>query len=65
MTLVARFAIETVEKAMMVAGGASFYRSKELERAFRDVQASRFHPLQEKVQAEYAGRMALGMDMDG
>jgi alkylation response protein AidB-like acyl-CoA dehydrogenase len=64
-TLVARFAIETVERAMMVAGGASFYRSKELERAFRDVQAARFHPLQEKVQLEYAGRMALGLDIDG
>ena len=64
-TLVARSAIETVEKAMMVAGGASFYRSKGLERAFRDVQASRFHPLQEKVQLDYAGRMALGLDIDG
>jgi alkylation response protein AidB-like acyl-CoA dehydrogenase len=64
-TLVARFAIETVERAMMVAGGASFYRSKELERAFRDVQAARFHPLQEKVQLEYAGRMALGLNIDG
>jgi alkylation response protein AidB-like acyl-CoA dehydrogenase len=64
-TLVARSAIETVEKAMMVAGGASFYRSKGLERAFRDVQAARFHPLQERVQLDYAGRMALGLDIDG
>ena len=64
-TLVARFAVEAVERAMMVAGGASFYRSKGLERSFRDVQAARFHPLQEKAQLEYAGRMALGLDIDG
>lgn len=64
-TLVARFSIETVERAMMVAGGGSFYRSKGLERAFRDIQAARFHPLQEKVQLDYAGRMALGLDIDG
>ena len=64
-TLVARFAIETVERAMAVAGGAAFYRSKGLERAFRDVQAARFHPLQEQAQLAYAGRMALGLDIDG
>jgi len=36
-----------------------------LERRFRDVQAARFHPLQEKAQLRYAGRMALGLDIDG
>ena len=50
---------------MMVAGGSAFYRKLGLERAFRDVQAARYHPLQEKVQLEYAGRMALGWDIDG
>jgi acyl-CoA dehydrogenase len=64
-TLVGDAAIRTVERAMMVAGGSAYYRSSGLERAFRDVQASRYHPLQEKVQLEYAGRMALGLDIDG
>lgn len=64
-TLAGRAAIRTVEKAMEVAGGASFYRAVGLERAFRDVQAARYHPLQEKAQHRYTGRMALGLDIDG
>lgn len=64
-TLLGQAAIETVEKAMEAAGGAAFYRSLELERAFRDVQAARFHPLQEKPQLRYSGRLALGWDLDG
>jgi acyl-CoA dehydrogenase len=64
-TLAGRAAIRTVELAMEVAGGASFYRDRGLERAFRDVQAARFHPLQEGPQQLYAGRLALGLDIDG
>lgn len=58
-------AIRTVERAMEVAGGASFYREAGLERAFRDVQGARFHPLQEQPQLRYSGRVALGWDIDG
>jgi acyl-CoA dehydrogenase len=64
-TLAGRHAIRTVEKAMEVVGGASFFRSLGLERMFRDVQGARFHPLQEKPQLLYAGRMALALDVDG
>ena len=64
-TLVGQNAIRTVERAMEVAGGSSFYRDVGLERAFRDVQAARFHPLQEKPQLRYTGRLALGLDIDG
>lgn len=64
-TLLGQAALETVEKAMEAAGGAAFYRSQGLERAFRDVQAARFHPLQEKPQLRYSGRLALGWDIDG
>jgi alkylation response protein AidB-like acyl-CoA dehydrogenase len=64
-TLVGRNAIETVEKAMEAAGGAAFYRELGLERAIRDVQGARFHPLQEKPQLRYSGRLALGLDIDG
>jgi acyl-CoA dehydrogenase len=45
-TLAGRSATETVECAMEVAG-ASFYRGLGIERAFRDVQGARFHPLSE------------------
>jgi acyl-CoA dehydrogenase len=64
-TLAGQAAIRTVERAMEVAGGASFYRRVGLERAFRDIQGSRFHPLQEKAQWRYTGRLALGLDIDG
>ncbi|HEY0625212.1 MAG TPA: acyl-CoA dehydrogenase family protein [Allosphingosinicella sp.] len=63
-TLVGRAAIRTVEQAMEVAGGGAFYRTMELERAFRDVQGARFHPLQEKPQLDFTGRVALGWDID-
>jgi len=64
-TLAGQAAIDAVAKAMEVAGGAAFYRKTGLERAFRDVQAARFHPLQEKPQLDLAGRVALGWDIDG
>lgn len=64
-TLVGRAAIETVERALELAGGAAFYRKAGLERAFRDVQGARFHPLQPGPQLELAGRVALGADIDG
>jgi len=64
-TLAGRHAVRTVEKAMEIAGGSAFFRSRGLERLFRDIQAARFHPLQEKPQQLYAGRMALGLDNKG
>ena len=64
-TLAGQAAIRTVERAMEVAGGASFYRRIGLERAFRDIQGARFHPLQEKAQLRYTGLLALGLDIDG
>lgn len=64
-TLTAKAAVETVERAMELVGGASFYRDLGLERAFRDVQGARFHPLQEMPQLEMTGRLALGLGIDG
>lgn len=58
-------AIRTVEKAMEVAGGVAFYRSATLERLFRDIQGARYHPVQEKPQVRYTGRLLLGLDVDG
>ena len=64
-TQVGDAAIRTVELAMEVGGGAAFHRDLGLERAFRDVQGARFHPLQRKPQLRYTGRLALGLDIDG
>lgn len=59
--LVTEKAIEAVELAMELAGGAGFYRDAGLERRFRDVQGARYHPMRPGPQAEYAGAMALGL----
>jgi alkylation response protein AidB-like acyl-CoA dehydrogenase len=61
-TLMASACIATVGKAMDVAGGAGFFRDLGLERLFRDVRASHFHPLPEARQQRFTGRVALGLD---
>jgi len=48
-----------VEKAMEIVGGQGFYRSFGLERLFRDVQAAKYHPLQEKDQYQFSGEFIL------
>lgn len=58
-TLVANACISTVNKAMEVVGGQSFFRKLELERLFRDVQAGVFHPLPEKQQQAFTGSFML------
>jgi acyl-CoA dehydrogenase len=64
-TLVGRGAIRTVELALEAAGGAAYFRRTGLERLFRDVQGARFHPLPESQQRRIAGRLALGLPIDG
>jgi len=44
-TNVSQACIDTVKYAMELVGGGSYYAKNELERLFRDVQASEFHPL--------------------
>lgn len=58
-TLVANACINTVNKAMEVIGGQSFFRGFGLERLFRDVQAAVFHPLPEKEQQLFSGKYIL------
>jgi alkylation response protein AidB-like acyl-CoA dehydrogenase len=64
-TIAARAAILTAEKAMEVVGGGAFFRSLGLERLFRDVQGGLYHPLHEKRQHLFTGRLALGLDPVG
>jgi alkylation response protein AidB-like acyl-CoA dehydrogenase len=63
-TIAGRAAVRSVEKAMEVVGGGSFFRSIGLERLFRDVQGARFHPLTEKRQLEYTGSFTLGLEIE-
>jgi len=61
-TISTNAAIHTAEKAMFVAGGQGYFKGMGLERRFRDVQASRYHPIQEPKQHRFSGRIALGLD---
>lgn len=61
-TLACKAALQTAEKALEVTGGGGFYRVMGLERFVRDAHAGQFHPMQEKRQLLFAGRLALGLD---
>jgi acyl-CoA dehydrogenase len=63
-TIVGNAVTATVQKALEVAGGPGFYRATGLERAFRDIQAARYHPLPEKAQTRLTGRVLLGLGID-
>ncbi len=60
-TIAVNAVVNTVEKAMEVAGGAGFYRKHGLERMLRDIHAAQFHPMQEKRQHRFSGRIALDL----
>ena len=61
-TICARHVIATAEKAMELAGGAGFFRKLGLERLLRDVHGAQFHPLPEKRQQVFTGRLQLGLE---
>jgi alkylation response protein AidB-like acyl-CoA dehydrogenase len=63
-SLAARHVLAVGDLSLEAAGGAGFYRKAGLERRFRDLQGARFHPMQPGPQAEYAGRMALGLPVE-
>src|SRR5690606_27635898 len=61
-TIAAKAVIATVEKALEATGGAGMFRKLGLERLLRDVHGAQFHPLPEKRQQLFTGRLALGLD---
>jgi acyl-CoA dehydrogenase len=64
-TIATRASTDVVEKALEVTGGAGYFRSMGLERLLRDVHAGQFHPLPEKKQQLFTGRLAMGLDPVG
>ena len=64
-TIAAKAILATVEKAMETAGGGGFYRKAGIERLLRDAHGLQFHPLPEKRQQHFTGRVALGLDPVG
>lgn len=61
-TIAAKAVLATAQKALEVSGGAGFYKNSGLERLFRDAHAAQFHPLQEKRQHQFTGRIAMGLE---
>jgi len=60
-TICSKAVIATVEKALECAGGSGFLRKAGIERLLRDSFGSQFHPLPEKRQQMFSGRVALGL----
>jgi alkylation response protein AidB-like acyl-CoA dehydrogenase len=60
-TLAAGAIVRCVEKALAVVGGSALFRLQGIERLLRDVQGAAFHPLPEKKQLVFTGRVALGL----
>ena len=53
--------IETVRLALEVTGGYGYTRNSEIERHYRDIHGSLFHPLARAKQTQFAGRVAQGL----
>ena len=61
-TITANAVLASVDKALEVVGGGGLFRRNELERLLRDIKGVSFHPLPEKKQLDFTGRVALGLD---
>ena len=61
-TIVANAVIQTTEKAMEATGGIGWLRPAGLERLMRDARGGSYHPLADKKQHVFSGRVALGLD---
>ena len=61
-TICANHVMATAEKALEVAGGSGFFRKLGLERFLRDAHGAQFHPLPEKRQQVFSGRVSLGLE---
>jgi alkylation response protein AidB-like acyl-CoA dehydrogenase len=60
-TIASNALVHTVSKAVEVVGGSAFFRRLGLERLLRDIQGAQFHPLSEKKQLSFTGRVLLGL----
>jgi alkylation response protein AidB-like acyl-CoA dehydrogenase len=61
-TIAANHVIAAAEKALEAAGGAGFFRKAGLERLLRDAHGAQFHPMQEKRQQFFSGRLSIGLE---
>ena len=57
-------AMDIVDRAMDLSGGAATFRRNRLEQIFRDVRMGRFHPGGTLLAHELIGKLCLGVDPD-
>ncbi len=57
-------AVEVVDRAMDLSGGAAVFRSNRLEQLLRDARMGRFHPGGNLLAHELVGKLCLGIDPD-
>lgn len=57
-------ALEVCDLALEVGGGAAFYKTSPLERAYRDVRGIKYHPFSPEESLVHAGQVALGLPAD-
>ncbi len=60
-TICANHVIAAAEKALEATGGTGLFRKTGLERLLRDAHGGQFHPLPEKKQHHFTGRLAMGL----
>jgi alkylation response protein AidB-like acyl-CoA dehydrogenase len=57
-------ALDIVDRALDLSGGAGAFRANRLEQIFRDVRMGRFHPGNRLLAPELIGKLCLGLDPD-
>ncbi len=60
---IAQGAVDVVDRAMAMSGGTGMFKGNELERLYRDVRCSGFHPANSILAPEIIGKIALGIDL--
>jgi alkylation response protein AidB-like acyl-CoA dehydrogenase len=58
-------AIEIVDRALDLTGGAGAFKRHRMEQLFRDIRMGRFHPGNRLLAPEIIGKLCLGIDPDG
>lgn len=61
-SIAAKGAKSVVEAASDIVGGSGFFRGHPLEQIIRDIRAIHFHPLPERIQQSFSGRLAIGLE---
>lgn len=57
-------AIEIVDRALDLSGGAGAFKRSRIEQLFRDIRMGRFHPGNRLFAPELIGKLCLGVDPD-